>query len=185
MKKTTALYQCVSVLTATCYLMLLLALSPTRVTAAPPSSSLLEGATKSGMYTRADEYYSEIYQGEILVPVNLLGSVGRPGVYHIPKQTDIIRLLALAGGTRADANLEDVSIKRRSGETERTININLKQLVDERGSGKPINLEANDIILVAPKEPLISSNTVQTVGFISSLLGLVVSSIVIVNQLKR
>ncbi len=149
------------------------------------TSTILEGNPKNNRYTRADEYFSEIYQGEILVPVNLLGAVGRPGVYHIPKQTDIVRLLALAGGTRADANLEDVTIRRRTSETERSININLKQVVEERGLGKPINLEANDIVLVAPKEPLISSNTLQAVGFVSSLLGLVVSSIVIVNQLKK
>jgi len=147
--------------------------------------SIMEGVKQTQKYTRADEYFSELYQGEILVPVHLLGSVGKPGVYHIPKQTDIIRLLALAGGTRADANLEDVSIKRRSEETERVINLNLKQLVNEKGTGRPINLEANDIVLVSPKEPVISPNTVQVVGLTASLLGLIVSSLVIVNQLKK
>lgn len=184
MMKFAALRRFCAWVTAASYLSLVFALSPAMVWA-NTSASLVQGLSKTSMYTRADEYYSEVYQGEILVPINLLGAIGKPGVYHIPKQTDIIRLLALAGGTRADANLEDVSIKRRSGETERTININLKQLVEERGSGKPINLEANDVILVAPKEPMISSNTLQTVGFISSVLSLIVSSIVIVNQLKK
>jgi hypothetical protein len=182
MMKNVAVFQDVSKVTLVCYLMLLISFYSGRVVAV--SHSLTADISKTSKYTRADEYYSEVYQGEILVPINLLGAVGRPGVYHIPKQTDIVRLLSLAGGTRADANLEDVTIKRRSGETERTININLKQLVEERASSKPINLEANDIVLVTPHQPLISSNTLQTVGFISSLLGLVVSSIVIVNQLK-
>ncbi len=148
-------------------------------------NALGDGLTKGYSYTRADEYFSEIYQGEILVSINLLGAVGKPGVYHIPKQTDIVRLLALAGGTRADANMEDISIKRRSGETERVININLKQLVEDRGNGKPINLETNDIVLVAPREPAVSANTLSVVGLTASLLGLVVSSIVIINQLKK
>lgn len=183
MMKNTAVFQSVSQITLICYLTLLVTFCPERIRAVSPS--LTEDILKTSKYTRADEYYSEVYQGEILVPINLLGAVGRPGVYHIPKQTDIVRLLSLAGGTRADANLEDVTIKRRSGEIERTININLKQLVQERASSKPINLEANDIVLVTPQEPLISSNTLQGVGFVSSLLGLVVSSIVIIQQLKR
>ncbi len=152
---------------------------------AESNPSLLENLKKNQNYTRANEYYSELYQGEILVPIHLLGAVNKPGVYHIPKQTDIVRLLALAGGTMVDANMEDVSIKRRSEETERVININLKQLVNERGMGRPINLEANDIVLVAPKEPVISNNTVAVVGLTATLLGLVVSSLVIVNQLKK
>ena len=78
-----------------------------------------------------------------------------------------------------------LSIKRRSGETDRVININLKQLVEDRGNGKPINLETNDIVLVAPREPAVSANTLSVVGLTASLLGLVVSSIVIINQLKK
>jgi len=156
-----------------------------RISSANASPNILEGLKRSQNYTRADEYYSELYQGEILVPIHLLGAVGKPGVYHIPKQTDIIRLLALAGGTRADANLEDVYIKRRSEESERVISLNLKQLVNEKGSGRPINLEANDVVLVSPKEPILSNNTLQVVGFAASLLGLIVSSLVIVNQLKK
>jgi competence protein ComEA len=142
-------------------------------------------SSRSKPYQRADEFFSEDYQGEILVPVHLLGAVGRPGVYHLPKQTDIIRLLSLAGGTRSDANLEDISIKRRNGESEKLIEINLKDLVKDVGSHKPINLEANDVILVTPQSPAVSNNLVNVVGFAASLLGLVVSSIVIVNQLKN
>lgn len=149
------------------------------------NTNLWDGSSKNGTFTRADEYFSEIYQGEILIPINLLGSVGKPGVYHIPKQTDLVRLLSLAGGTRADANLEDISIKRRNGETEKLINVNLRQLVSEKGTGKPINLEANDIVLVAPQEPSVSQNTLTVVSLVASLMGLVVSSLVIANQLKK
>lgn len=177
-------FRLLNFLTLTSYFTTILLISPT-AGYATSNSYVLDAASRNGSFTRADEYFSEIYQGEILIPINLLGSVGKPGVYHIPKQTDLVRLLSLAGGTRADANLEDISIKRRSGETEKLINVNLRQLVSEKSSSKPINLEANDIVLVAPHEPLVSNNTLTVVSLAASLLGLVVSSIVIVNQLKR
>lgn len=52
-------------------------------------------------------------ENEFLMPVNILGPVNKPGQYMIPSETDLISLIAYAGGFRETARLNDVKIVRR------------------------------------------------------------------------
>ena len=54
-------------------------------------------------------------QGKPLITVNLISGVRSPGVYHIPIDTNLTQLLAYAGGTRSNAILSEISIRRDSG----------------------------------------------------------------------
>ena len=167
--------------------LLLCQLVPVQLLAVNPSStpSLLDsGGVKTDKFSRAEEYFSEQYQGEILVSVNLLGEFGRPGVYHIPKQTDVMRLFALAGGTKSGADIENILIKRRSGEAEKVYTMNLKDMM-EKPAPKNLNLESNDVILINTKEPIISQNTIQVVGIVASVLGVLVSTVVLARGFKN
>src|SRR4051812_38256259 len=60
------------------------------------------------------EYVSGNFPGAVLIPINLWGAVGKPGIHHVPTRTDLVTLISLAGGPTGDASLGDVSIKRRS-----------------------------------------------------------------------
>lgn len=120
------------------------------------------------------EYVSGNYPGAILMPVNLWGSVSKPGIHHIPTQTDLLTLLSLAGGPLPDARMDTISIKRRTGKQEQIIEVDADDLLTRAGIPSPI-LEPNDIIVVPRDRPTISSNTVTTITFVGSVLGIILA----------
>jgi hypothetical protein len=142
--------------------------------------SLSQDITGAGS---GSEYVSGNYPGAILMPVNLWGSVGKPGIHHIPTRTDLVTLLALAGGPAADAELDDVVIKRRNGKEELILKIDAEEVLTEAGVQSPV-LEANDIVIVPREKQVISNNTATLVGFTASVLGLVLAGIALNAQLK-
>jgi hypothetical protein len=130
------------------------------------------------------EYVSGNYPGAILMPVNLWGSISKPGIHHVPTRTDLVTLLSLAGGPSSDARLDDIVIKRRNGKEELIIKVDAEEVLTEAGVQSPV-LEANDIIIIPREKPVIGSNTVTVVGFAASILGLVLAGFALSNQLKN
>ncbi len=60
---------------------------------------------------RAAEYIYRSSPKESLIGVQLLGAVKNPGIYYIPSNTDVLKLLALAGGTE-DAELSEILVRK-------------------------------------------------------------------------
>ena len=60
---------------------------------------------------RAAEYIYRSSQKESLIGVQLLGAVKHPGLYYVPPNTDILKLLTLAGGID-EANLSEVIVRK-------------------------------------------------------------------------
>ena len=132
---------------------------------------------------RGAEYRAGDYQGAILMPVQLWGAANRPGYYHLPVRTDLFKLISFAGGPLKDSLLDKVTIKRTSKGQPQVIEVNLIALATSPTASTPI-LEPNDIVIIPPKLPFIDPDVSQTVGFAASILGIVLSSIIITNQLK-
>jgi hypothetical protein len=51
-------------------------------------------------------------EDELLIPVNILGYVNKPGQYMVPNATDLVALVAFAGGFKEDAKLNNIKILR-------------------------------------------------------------------------
>jgi len=51
-------------------------------------------------------------EDELLIPVNILGYVNKPGQYMVPNETDLVALVAFAGGFKDDAKLSNIKILR-------------------------------------------------------------------------
>ncbi|MGH7599880.1 MAG: polysaccharide biosynthesis/export family protein [bacterium] len=51
-------------------------------------------------------------EDELLIPVNILGYVNKPGQYLVPNQTDLVALVAFAGGFKEDAKMNNIKILR-------------------------------------------------------------------------
>lgn len=135
------------------------------------------------VHNRAEEYFSEEIPGELLISIHLIGAVNRSGVYHVPRNTDVIHLISLAGGTRADANLERITIKRRNKAVEEVIECDLKETAEEPGKYAPV-LQAGDMVLVYAKEPFIDPNTVAALSLITTILSIAVSATVIIRSIN-
>lgn len=143
------------------------------------------------------EYVSGNYPGAVLIPVTILGPVPKQGIHHIPTRTSLVKFLSLAGGVTPNVDLSEVVIKRMVGREkspngknneavsqEEIIKIDLGDLLESAGSRGPL-LQQDDIVVIKENHPLIDNNTILAISVISSLLGIVVSSIVISNELKK
>ena len=77
-----------------------------------------EVSAQTGEERTAASRYFLGKENEFLMPVNILGPVNKPGQYMIPSETDVVSLVAYAGGFRDEARLNDVKIVRRMGQPE-------------------------------------------------------------------
>jgi hypothetical protein len=133
--------------------------------------------------SRGNEYVSGDAPGVVLMKVNLWGAVNRPGIHFVPIHTDLLTLLSYAGGPTDAAELDDVAIKRRVGGKEELIEINLEKSIRKVESGF-VALESNDIVVIPANRPFISQNALATLGFISSLLSVVLVGFLVSDKLK-
>lgn len=129
------------------------------------------------------EYVSGNYQGAILMPVNLWGAIGKPGIHHVPSRTDLVTLLSLAGGPSSEAELDEVLIKRRSGGEEQVIRVDAEEILSTAGVHSP-TLQANDIVIVPRRKPAVSTDVLSVLSVTSSVIGLILAGIAVNNSLK-
>ena len=121
--------------------------------------------------------------GAVLIKVNLWGAVAKSGIHYVPHNTDFVSLLSYAGGPTGAADLQEAYIKRRTRDTEEIIPVNIKDIVGIKSAHNPI-IEPNDIVVIPEVVPLISNNTVLTTGFIASVLSVVITTIILSDQVK-
>ena len=133
------------------------------------------GSTKGGV---GSEFVSGDYPGAVLMKVNLWGSVGKPGIHYVPTQTDLITLLSYAGGPTENARLNATYIKRWSRGKEIVLNIDTQELLESTGTKSPI-LQANDVVVIPTKKPIISNDMGLLVSFVAGVLSIIAAGIVV------
>jgi hypothetical protein len=131
------------------------------------------------IYQKAEEFYSEAQPGEILIPVKVIGAIPRAGIYHIPKVTDLMQLIALAGGVRQDAEISEIVVRRDRDNKKEVIRFDLKKFLDGDDGLLIPTLEPQDVVMVYPKEPIFSQNSITFISFVASIVSLVVSGVMI------
>lgn len=129
----------------------------------------------------ATEYVFRTYQNQKLLPVRLLGAVTKPGLYHLPEQTDILTALSVAGGTTSSAQTSSIFLSKSDGAT--TATYDLEGLLTTEQKTLP-RLNIMDTIYVPQRRPLVDPDVLQSATLVSILLGIVVSSFIVRNQSK-
>src|SRR5207302_2039567 len=71
------------------------------------------------------------------ITVNLFGGVSRPGIYHLPENTDVLTLLGYGGGSTERAKLEDVIVRRRKGDGYQTFKLDVSDLLTSNDITNP------------------------------------------------
>ncbi len=148
------------------------------IAAAGPRINLFEREKRN-----IDSLSEFIYGDEVadkLSPVYLLGSVRKPGLYHVPPKTSLTTLLSIAGGPSEESDIEDITI--RNEETQRLDKVDFKRVIADKGMKSPI-LNPRDVILVGTRTPAFSNNTVLTLSVLGTLATLVLTGIVIKKSL--
>lgn len=112
--------------------------------------------------------------------VYVIGAVNHPGPITYEVDTDLMELLALAGGPSERANLGKVKLITKNGIVVRTMIINLNQYAEE-GQPTPYIVQKEDMFIVPTKKG----------GFLgiglpatSAIVGLVTSSIILIDRLS-
>lgn len=139
------------------------------------------------------EYIFRSSPKESLISVQLLGAVTRPGIYYVPANTDLMKLLTLAGGNSASADLSEVLVRKLEPKTwseiknkavseyEGAYEVNAEKIIKYGGS-RQLKLAQDDFIYVPAKTSWISGETSRTVTFVSVLLTIGLTAILIKNN---
>lgn len=133
---------------------------------------------------RGAEFLSGYYKGAVLIPVELWGAVKQTGIHHIPTQTSLTKLITLAGGPTAEADLDELVINRKTSEKNEIIKVNLNEFLSDPKITVP-TLQPGDIVVVSAKKPWISNNAVSLLSITAGILGIIVSGLIIDNQLRN
>jgi polysaccharide export outer membrane protein len=108
-------------------------------------------------------------------PVQVLGNIENPGTYYLEGPTDLVGLLARAGGIAASDQLAtyEVQIKRARTEAGKPINLSLDRLL-HLGEGN-VKLEAGDIIHITRGRVVYVSGSVARPGSVAWKEGLTIT----------
>lgn len=139
---------------------------------------------------QSSEYIFRSSPKESLISVQLLGAVNRPGLYYIPANTDLLKLLTLAGGTTNGGDLSEIllrtnqprpwgsSIARPVSDNPMAIHIDGEKLI-RNGGTNGVRLQQDDFVYVPPKTAWISSETSRNITIGSIVLGMILTSVLI------
>ena len=129
-------------------------------------------------YSRISEYFFSPTGKEVLIPVQILGNVSRPGLYHIPAGTSLTTLLAISGGTAERANTSKIRLFRE-GETQK---LNLDDVLEKNPN---FALQHKDTLYIPEKPKWVDDNTMTTIMAISAIATTVLTVYWIRNEERR
>lgn len=132
---------------------------------------------------RAAEYIYRSSPKESLIGVQLLGAVKNPGIYYIPTNTDVLKLLALAGGSD-DADLSEILVRKTDPAQAGVYELDVKKLMQSTSNVKPFKLAQDDFVYVPKREPWISNDVSKTITIVSLLATIVLTSVLIDKNVK-
>ncbi len=155
---------------------------------------LSERTSQQLKLARPSEFLFQNYKNQELISIRLLGAVKKPGLYHVPKNVNLVTLLTLAGGPTQNADIEKIKVgndsKAFTGKNsvatfkQKNLTLNLNRAITA-GSDPKYNLQTNDIVLVNQKKAWISSDTFRLVSILSVVLSGVLTALVIDDRLEN
>ena len=83
--------------------------------------------------------------------VFIFGEVRLPGAYPAPPGTDLLQLIAIAGGTTPEARLGEVSVVMDGGDGQVVAKVDLKEII-KSGSADPFMVAAGDRVIIPGSE---------------------------------
>lgn len=137
---------------------------------------------KTRFSLKGNEFLSGQDYGDTLMRVSLLGAVGKPGMHMVPANSSFASLLSYAGGPTVEADVENISIKRGKKGNYEVLEYDLKEFMKDP-SKKDLTLRPNDIVYVPQKDKFLSEGALRALTITSTILGIIVSGMVIDDRL--
>jgi hypothetical protein len=139
---------------------------------------------------QSQEYIFRSSPKESLISVQLLGAVTKPGIYYVPANTDLLKLLTLAGGNNNSGDLTEVLVRKLEPKTWDQIQskavseykgayeVDTEKIIKYGGASK-LKLAQDDFVYVPAKTPWVSTETARGITILSLVMGIVLTSILI------
>lgn len=128
--------------------------------------------------SNTQEYFAGAYPGTVMMKVNIIGAVNKPGVYNVPVNSELNSVLSYAGGPSKEAEMDKVFVRSKKGENYEVKKVNLENFFSDHNE-KPYRLRPDDYIYIEQNEGLINNNLLKTSTVVASILGIIVSFLVI------
>jgi competence protein ComEA len=132
-----------------------------------------------------------------LITIQIFGSVARPGMYYVPEDTDLMKLLTLAGGVVNSSELDEVIVRKLDAKNwsglntkhvkqknAQTYRVDVDSLLKDSPNLKPLSMSHNDFVYVPQKEPFISNDFSKVVSIVSVILTGVLTYVIIKEKSK-
>ncbi|WP_294344441.1 hypothetical protein [Prosthecochloris sp.] len=121
-----------------------------------------------------DTYFTDS-MGNILMYVNVLGEVYKPGQHIVRQDSDISSVLSLVGGPKEDANLEKAKLLRHKPDEDgkQTYPINLESYFEEGDRSGFVELKPNDTIVIPEDKGLDTNMALRIAALIVSAASVV------------
>jgi len=132
---------------------------------------------------RAAEYIYRSAPKESLIGVQLIGAVQKPGLYYVPLNTDILKLITLAGGTD-EADLANIVVRKIDPMSPGVYELDVKKLMKSSAETKTFKLAQDDFIYIPKKEPWISNDVSRTITLVSLVTSIVLTAVLIEKNQK-
>ena len=113
-----------------------------------------------------DSYFTDDL-GNILMVVNVLGEINRPGQIVVQEDADFATILTLAGGLKDSANQKKVLVARKEPDRNgaRAYVVDLRQFFSKGDRANFITLKPNDTIII-PEKGLTFEKITNLFGFV-------------------
>lgn len=129
------------------------------------------------------EFFNSNRSKRMLIKINLVSGVRRPGIHYVPDDTNLIDLISLAGGVTSDAEPDDISIRREGINGVENLSIDLNEIM--RNSDLKVPLLANNDSLFIPESTGFRQNLMLQLAMITAVVGLLSMSLGVYNTLNR
>lgn len=134
--------------------------------------------------TNTQEYFAGAYPGAVMMKVNLIGGVHKPGVYNVPVNTELNSVISYAGGPTKEAELDEIVIRSKLGNNYKVKKVDLKEFF-ENPEKAPYKLRPDDYVYVNQSEDLVNNNVFRASMVVSAIVGALLSAILIDRTLEK
>ncbi len=139
---------------------------------------------------QASEYIFRSTQKESLISVQLMGAVNKPGIYYIPANTDLLKLITLAGGSTNVGDVSEVLVRKQEpkawdevkskaiNEYQGAYEVNAEKII-KYGGARQLKLAQDDFVYVPQRSTWVTSEATKTITVVSLVAGIVLTGLLI------
>lgn len=139
---------------------------------------------------QSSEYIFRSSPKESMITVQLLGAVNKPGIYYVPANTDLLKLITLAGGTTNGGDLSEILVRKMEPKTwaeikskalneyQGAFEVDAEKLI-KYGGARNLKLQQDDFVYVPPRTPWVSNEAARGITLVSVILGIALTAILI------